>query len=109
MTDTSERLESGDFEAWERIFLETNHRFPDRAEIWQAARRAPAAGAPEGWKLVPVEPTDEMQDAAGESVYGYSRYQAEEWGKSEKFESSAYVGVEAYRAMLAAAPNHEVK
>jgi hypothetical protein len=31
---------------------------------WQAARRAPAAPVPQGWKRVPVIPTDEMVDAA---------------------------------------------
>lgn len=30
---------------------------------WQAARRAPAAPEPQGWKLVPVEPPQEALDA----------------------------------------------
>lgn len=55
-------------------------------------------------KLVPVEPTPEMLDAAGESIYGHPREKATEWAKTEKFESCAQVGVEAYRVMLAAAP-----
>jgi hypothetical protein len=62
------------------------------------------AGAPEGWKVVPVEPTPEMIDAAGESIYGHPRHKAVEWAKEDKFESCAFGGVEAYRVMLAAAP-----
>ena len=31
---------------------------------WQAARRAPAAPVPQGWKPVTVEPTSEMLKAA---------------------------------------------
>lgn len=33
------------------------------SEVEQAARRAPAAPVPQGWKMVPVEPTREMIDA----------------------------------------------
>lgn len=70
---------------------------------WQAARALPALPEP-GMRVVPVEPTEAMLDAAGESIYGYPRDKAEEWAKTEKFESCAQVGLEAYRAMLAAAP-----
>ena len=51
-----------------------------------AGRRASPASAPEGWKIVPVEPTGEMVDAGLRS-----------WGTSHKF-----------RAMLAAAPTPPV-
>ena len=60
---------------------------------------------PEGWMLVPVEPTQEMVRAAGASIYGSPYEKAVEWCKEEKFECSAYEGTEAYRAMLAAAPH----
>src|SRR5690606_13687248 len=46
---------------------------------------APAGEQVEGWKMVPVVPTEAMRDAAA-NHYGYSGY------------------VETYRAMLAAAP-----
>lgn len=32
-------------------------------DLWQAARRAPAAPVPQGWKLVPVESTEAMARA----------------------------------------------
>lgn len=57
-----------------------------------------------GWVSVPVEPTPEMEDAAGFVLYGCPRARAVEMAKTDKFESAAYQGVEAYRAMLAAAP-----
>ena len=37
--------------------------FDKGVEVEQAARRAPAAPVPQGWKMVPVEPTREMIDA----------------------------------------------
>lgn len=57
---------------------------------------------PDGWQLVPLEPTEEMRDAAGESIYGHSKEKAQEWAKTEKFESCAYTGIEAYKAILRA-------
>ena len=39
----------------------------DSVATWN--RRAPAeAGTPDGWRLVPVEPTDEMQAAAAQAI-----------------------------------------
>lgn len=64
---------------------------------------------PEGWKLVPIEPTEEMRDAAGEALYGHSREQAAEWAKTDKFESYAEDGESAYEAMLNAAPTYKGK
>lgn len=75
----------------------------DARKAWNT-RAQPAVLAVPGWRLVPVEPTLEMLDAAGESIYGHPREKATEWAKTEKFESCAQVGVEAYRVMLAAAP-----
>lgn len=40
---------------------------------WQAARRAPVVAVPQGWKLVPVEPTEEMIDFAEHSDREYSK------------------------------------
>lgn len=57
---------------------------------WQAARRAPAAPVPQGWKLVPEWPTVEMS-VAGDDVY-------REDGP-EVFSSNTI-----YTRMLAAAP-----
>lgn len=55
----------------------------------QAARRAPAAPVPQGWKLVPAEVTKEMQDA---------------WDSAPQDEDADDEFYGAYRAMLAAAP-----
>lgn len=59
---------------------------------------------PPGFQLVPILPTMEMMDAAGEELYGYPREKAVEWAKEDKFESWVQTGVEAYRAMLKVAP-----
>ena len=53
----------------------------------------PNAGVPEGWKLVPVEPTPEMQAAGGAAI----RFNTTEINKL--WSSNA-----AYRAMVASAP-----
>ena len=45
------------------------------------AHPLPAQAVPEGWQLVPVEPTDEMLDAAAEKLYGHTRQNAIEWAK----------------------------
>jgi hypothetical protein len=63
---------------------------------------------PPGFQLVPVVPTMEMIDAAGEELYGHSREKAIEWAKEDKFESYAQDGIEAYRVMLKAAPQPPV-
>lgn len=65
--------ERDEFEAWAKrdgFGLERNH-FGDYERIatrgawdaWQAARATPQQAMPEGWKLVPLEPTKEMWDA----------------------------------------------
>ena len=78
------------FDDWWSEFTSAHEdwRFADsdalRWQAWQAAwnLRASPASAPEGWKIVPVEPTGEMVDAGIRSL-----------GTADKF-----------RAMLAAAP-----
>lgn len=59
--------------------------------------RAPAeAGAPSGWKLVPIEPTDEMQAAAAQAI---------------RFDTTLinklWTGNAVLRAGIAAAPAHK--
>ncbi|MDH1900867.1 hypothetical protein N5D67_00895 [Comamonas aquatica] len=65
-------------------------KFDGWVAAWQAARRAPAAPVPQGWKLVPEWPTVEMS-VAGDDVY-------REDGP-EVFSSNTI-----YTRMLAAAP-----
>lgn len=61
-------------------------------KVWQdtraAARATPQQAMPEGWKLVPVEPTESMRLAPAKDRPGFSRN----------------VAAEIYRSMLAAAP-----
>ncbi|NKF57509.1 hypothetical protein GO299_04718 [Ralstonia solanacearum] len=115
--------EKTSFETWARSqrydmaqhplhYLFLNERTYAARQGWKAALKFAAqsgqrAGVAEGWQLVPKEPTQEMIDAMGESVYGYPRSQAIEWAKEEKFESCAHVGAEAYRAAIAAAPTQQ--
>jgi hypothetical protein len=67
---------------------------------------------PAGWKLVPVEPTDEMLDAACISQGGYIDTTLKEWadkhsnGIVERIHN--YLSSD-YKAMLSAAPECEVK
>jgi hypothetical protein len=57
---------------------------------------APPGGVPVGWKLVPAEPTQDMNDAATEVLVddGRGRHTALNWSEA----------ADVYRAMLAAAP-----
>jgi len=64
----------------------------------------PQAAVIPGFRLLPIEPTMEMYEAAGEELYGHSREKAVEWAKEDKFESYAQTGMEAWRVMVAAAP-----
>ena len=87
-------------EAFEQHFSQS---FTDRewraesatwAAAWKAAKRheaqaQPAPSIPEGWKLVPIEPTQEMRDA---------------WELAPVCEYADAVFRCAYREMLAAAP-----
>lgn len=100
MTESAERLEREAFEAWavsEGIAIARGplggYRFREATrawKVWQAARRAPAeAGAPSGWKLVPIEPTEAMLDACCDVASGWPTY---------------VEAKRAYDGMLAAAP-----
>ena len=57
--------------------------------------QVPAPAVPEGWQLVPVEPTEVMLDATNEHI----------WGRDTDQNDMLF----AYRAMLAAAPKPETK
>lgn len=84
-----------------------NGRFVARANpaaILSLIAQVEALTVPPGYRIVPIEPTPEMFEAAGASLYGYSRANAIEWAKEDKFESQADSGCDAYRAMLDAAP-----
>jgi hypothetical protein len=69
-----------------------------------------ALKAPDGWKLVPVEPTDEMLDATFISQYGYINTTFKELadkhsgGIVEQIRN--YLSGD-YKAMLSAAPEYE--
>ncbi|WP_447841333.1 hypothetical protein [Enterobacter ludwigii] len=76
-----------------------------KAVGWNACRAAMLQGAygnspviPDGWVMVPVEPTAEMQSAAAGAI----RFDTTPINK-------LWTGNAVYRAMLAAAPQQEVK
>jgi hypothetical protein len=88
--------ERDEFEAWNREeafpFAEMYDQF--RWEIWHAAWQAAHATAeptavPEGWKLVPIEPTEEMLNV----YHGYHR------------SGKGYLDLSIWRDMIAAAPH----
>lgn len=68
------------------------------------AEECAKAAIPPGFRLLPIEPTMEMYEAAGEELYGHSREKAVEWAKEDKFESCAQTGMEAWRVMVKASP-----
>lgn len=71
----------------------------DKAEalVEKAKNSAKEPAVPEGWKLVPVEPTDEMYEA------GYNKLRGIHSGPFNGSPSLGHSGV-VYRAMLAASP-----
>lgn len=70
-------------------------------QVRQAQREAVAAAVPEGWKLVPIEPTEEMIQAAND---GDREYTLRNFGDIQTVQSGPY---DHWCAMIAAAP--EVK
>lgn len=81
--------ERAEFEkAWRErpIYMGGDHQ-KEVAYIWwmQAARRAPAAPVPQGWKLVPISPTQEQLRAGYWSGGGEIRLH-EEWARKESYE-----------------------
>ena len=81
-----------DFKKW----FAARARNPDKITLEEAfaagARAQPTPSVPEGWKLVPVEPTREMIDHVIDE-----RLDALVAGKDHTF-------IDIYKAMLAAAP-----
>ena len=72
---------------------------PDRITLEEAfnAGKQSAPSVPDGWKLVPIEPTQEMTNHVIDE-----RLEALVAGKEHTF-------IDIYKAMLAAAPKPEVK
>ena len=73
------------------------------AEQIIATVRSHAAPSPtEGWKMVPVEPTEEMLDSAGTQFL-------EGLGEYKDGAPNTRPFARLYKAMLAAAPDHKTK
>lgn len=74
-----------------------------RGEVMEAARIALAAltapAVPEGWKLVPIEPTDEMCKAAFEARDKWPSAHCDNW-REQRYSFAQ----PRYKAMLDAAP-----
>lgn len=68
------------------------------------AKLASRAGVPDGWKLVPVEPTREMLDAGMDVLMNQCEISVNEYGD---IEVETITPRRVYRAMLAAAPSPE--
>jgi hypothetical protein len=91
--------------------LEKLHDFAHRvaAEVLARLPSAPASTAPavpEGWKLVPIEPTMDMVVEGFEAVSDF--HDTDEYEEMSGCEGSAQSARVCYRAMLAAAP-HQLK
>ena len=76
-----------DFKKW----FAARARNPDKITLEEAfaadARAQPTLSVPEGWQLMPIEPTQEIRDAWTDNMYSSFRV--------------------AYQAMIAAAPKPE--
>lgn len=98
MTRTTEQER---FEAWyEENIGDENKPVREAAfSAWQASRRAPAAPVPQGWKLVPVEATQEMIEA-----WGNATELPEGMVERSDDEVNAYAAKRDWKAMLAVAP-----
>ena len=90
--------ERAEFLAWVRTHEECHGAIDEGSAwaAWQASRRAQVV--PMGWRLVPIDPTPEMIDAADASDKEYSR---RAFGGSIHMPQS---GEDHWHAMLAAAP-----
>jgi len=87
-----------DSEGWKNPLLAKNDRLQiaDGAVAWRdevirnlRSQKAPTQGVPEGWKLVPLTPTESMQQA---------------WDLAPTYECGDQEFISAYQAMLGAAP-----
>ena len=72
MTYTSTEQERVEFEAWwqanNKYHVSGYNPHNDLWEAWQAVRSAPVAPEPQGWKLVPVELLERIQESLGSFV-----------------------------------------
>lgn len=91
MTSQNTDQERAEFEAWsqanDKYHVSGYNPHNDLWEAWQAARSAPAAPEPHGWKLVPIEPTE-----------------AQLWCLYGRFVGQLTTEAKLYSDMLAAAP-----
>lgn len=74
------------------------------------AAAAPVMAVPEGWKLVPIEPTEDMITYGFKSAPAYGFCPSEEWEKYDALtgcQQAAYRAKACYAAMIAAAPTTE--
>jgi hypothetical protein len=88
------------FDAYNDGFMDADEALCLMATALQIVAAAPK---PEGWKLVPVEPTEAMCAAAGRALDGQN---LTKMGRKARAHYKAAVR---YRAMLAAAPKPEGK
>lgn len=96
MTQTTDKNRA-EFLAWVRTHEECHGAIDEGSAwaAWQAARRAQVV--PEGWKLVPVEPSKQMRYDAQKASMDHSPHS--EWIKDEWPDVKRI-----WKAMLAAAP-----
>ena len=94
--------------AWSNNTRRQSDRADDARIVLRAALEQSQVNSqeiPEGWKLVPVEPTDEMREAGKDAHYEAETRisDADAWsltGFAHRTVRASYI----YRAMLAAAP-----
>lgn len=65
-------------------------------------RESASARVPDGWQLVPIEPTDEMIDKGTDQ---YECEQGDTWYRNHQLSEGDCIAI--YKAMLAAAPKPE--
>ena len=96
MTHTSTEQERAEFEAWSqannKYHVSGYNPHNDLWEAWQAARSAPAAPVPQGWKLVQIELLERIQESLGSFLSDQG------WSQSDMDTADALGG------LLAAAP-----
>ena len=81
MTSHHTDQERAEFEAWSqannKYHVSGYNPHNDLWEAWQAARSAPAAPEPQGWKLVPVNLLKRIQESLGSFVSDQGRSQSD--------------------------------
>ena len=74
------------------FLLDAGKKLPHKANLYAGPGAQPAPSVPEGWKLVPIEPTYEMLEAGEDTLI------------PTYTDTPVSVPFDVYRAMLAAAP-----